>query len=106
MMPVSIVQWHTEICVFNASLNAKHLKLKSHISICFSRSCHLHVMSCMFLLLLICASNIELNPRDSFYSLLFCHWISTVLLAIVETDTVGSLQHETSLSKVYLDSTI
>ena len=59
MMPVSIVQWHTEICVFNASLNAKHLKLKSHISICFSGSCHLHAMSCMVLLLLICASNIE-----------------------------------------------
>ena len=61
VIPVSIVQWHAEIGVFNARFDAKHLKLKYHRSICFLGSCHLYVMGCLFLLLLICADGIKIN---------------------------------------------
>ena len=61
-MPVSIVQWRAEIGVFNARSNAKHLKLKYHMSICFLGSGHLYKISCLLLLLLIRAGDIELKP--------------------------------------------
>lgn len=59
-MPVTIVQWHAEIFVFNVTLNVKNLKLKYRRSIYFLKSCYIYIMSCLFLL--ICACDTELNP--------------------------------------------
>ena len=74
MMPVSIVRWRAKIGVFNARLIVKHLKLKYHRSICFSGSCHLYRMGCLFSFLLICAGDIELNlgpPKNKFFVIKF-----------------------------------
>ena len=64
--------------MFNTRLNAKHLKRKYQISICFSESCRLYVISCLFIFPLIFSGDIELNPgprkRDCYYNLSLCHW--------------------------------
>ena len=77
-MPGSIIHWRSEIGVFNARLNAKHVKLKYDRSICFAGLCPLFIMGYLLLLLLICDCDIELNPgqkkRDSSYNLSVCHW--------------------------------
>ena len=54
-MPVIIVQWCTEIGLFDVRLNLKQLKLKYRRRFRFSGSCWL------FLLLLTCAGDIELT---------------------------------------------
>ena len=61
-MPATIVQWRAEIFVFNVTLNFKNLELKYHRSICFLKSCYIYITSCLFLILLICACDTELNP--------------------------------------------
>ena len=48
--------------VYSVLDNAKHLKLKYHRSTYFSGSCHLYIMSCLLLLLLIYFGGTVLNP--------------------------------------------
>ena len=87
-MLFSIVQWGAEIGVFSAILNAEHLKLKYHWSICFLESCHLYVMGCLTLPLLMFAGYTELNPglKNKEILVMFFHCfmgILTVLLLLI-----------------------
>lgn len=49
------------IGVLSARLNAKHLRHKYHSNVCFSGSCQHYLIDCLFFVVFICASDIELN---------------------------------------------
>ena len=77
-MPVSILQWHAEIGIFNAKLVKYPFKSKYQANVCPQNLNKFYTICCMFLLLLICADDIELNsgPRknNTSYNFSFCHW--------------------------------
>ena len=83
-MSVSIVQWCTEIGVFNARLNANHHITEASV---FRDHVIYIIRSCLpLLLLLVCAGDIELKrgPKKEILVIIFhcVIGISTVLLPI------------------------
>ena len=103
--------------LFKARLNAKHLKRKYDISICFSGSCHIYVMGCLLLLLLICAGDIWTKPcpkkKRFCYNLSLCHWnlykIAAHDFSILTLSKIYNMNHNFDiicLSKTNLDSLI
>ena len=61
-MPVSILQWRAEIGIFNTKYVKYPFKSKYRASVCPRNLNNFYTICCMFLLLLICAGDIELNP--------------------------------------------
>ena len=61
-MPVSILQWRAGIGIFNATLVKYPLRSEYQANVCPRNLNKFYTICCMFLLLLICAGDIELNP--------------------------------------------
>ena len=77
-MPVTILQWRTEIGIFNTIYVKYPFKSKYRASVCPRNLNNFYTICCIFLLLLICAGDIELNPgprkNNTSYNFSFCHW--------------------------------
>ena len=116
IMPVSIVQQHAEISVFNARLIMKYLKLRYHRSIYFSGSCHLYVMGCQFLLLSTCAGYIKISncpKKEILVNFLLCHRNlnniaahNFLKLRLLEACNMNHNFNIICLSEMYLDAYI
>ena len=76
-MAVSILQWRAEIGIFNAKLVKNHFRSKYWINVSSRNLNKFYTISCMLLLLLIYARDIELNigPRknNTSYNFSFCN---------------------------------
>ena len=77
-MPVSILQWRAEIGIFNAKLAKYLFRSKYRVNVCPRNLSKFYTIPCMFLLLLKCVGDIELNPgpkkNNTSYTFSFCHW--------------------------------
>ena len=77
-MPVSILQWRAEAGIFNTKYDKYPFKSKYRASVCLRNLNNFYTICCIFLLLLICAGDIELNPgprkNNTSYNFSFCHW--------------------------------
>ena len=77
-MPVSILQWHAEIGIFNTKLVKYPFKSKYRANVCPQNLNKFSTICCMILLLLICAGDIELNPgprkNNTSCNFSFYHW--------------------------------
>ena len=77
-MSVGILQWLAEIGIFNAKVVKYPFRSKYRINVCSRNLNRFYTICCMFLLLLICAGDIELNPgprkNNTSYNFSFCHW--------------------------------
>ena len=87
-MPASILQWRADIGIFIAKLVKYPFKSKYRANVCPRNLNKFYTICCMFLLLLICAGDIELNPghRETIIPLiifLFAIGIFTVLPHII-----------------------
>ena len=75
-MLVSILQWRAEIGIFNAKPVKYLFRPKYRFNVCLRNLNKFYTIPCMFLILLICVSDIELNgPRrnNTSYNFAFCH---------------------------------
>ena len=74
---VSILQWRAEIGIFNAKLVKYPFRSKYPVNFCPRNLSKFYTICYMFLLLLICAGDIELSPgprkSNTFYNFSFCH---------------------------------
>ena len=72
-----ILQWHAEIGLFNAKLVKYPFKYKYRANVCRANLNKFYTVCCKFLLLLICASDIEINPgprkNNTSCKFSFCH---------------------------------
>ena len=116
-MPVSILQWHAEIGIFNTKLVKYPFKSKYRANVCPRNLNKCYTICCMILLLLICAGDIGLNPdprkNNTSYNFSFCHWNLTSIAAhnfsklpLLEAYNVQHKFDMTCLSETFLDSSI
>ena len=116
-MPVSILQWRAEIGIFNTKLVKYPFKSKYRANVCPRNLNKFYTICCMFLLLLICAGDIELNPgprkSNTFYNFSFCHWnLNSIAahnfskLSLLEAYNVQHKFDMICLSETFLDSSI
>ena len=114
-MPVSILQWRAEIGIFNTKLVKYPFKSKYRANVCPRNLNKFYTICCMFLLLLICAGDIELNPgprkSNTFYNFSFCHWnLNSIAahnfskLSLLEAYNVQHKFDMICLSETFLDS--
>ena len=86
-MPVSILMWRAEIGIINAKLVKYPFRSKYRVTVCPRNLNKFYTICCMFLLLLICASDTELNPgppkNTKIIIFLFAIGILTVLRHII-----------------------
>ena len=82
-MSVGILQWLAEIGIFNTKVVKYPFRSKCRINVCSRNLNRFYTICCMFLLLLICAGDIELNPgprkNNPSYNFPFCRRNLTVL---------------------------
>ena len=85
--PVSFLQWRAEIGIFNAKMVKYPFTSKYLVNACPRNLNKFYTICCMFLLLLICADDIELNPGPEktipLIIFLFAIGILTVLRHII-----------------------
>ena len=85
--PVSFLQWRAEIGIFNAKMVKYPFTSKYLVNACPRNLNKFYTICCMFLLLLICADEIELNPGPEktipLIIFLFAIGILTVLRHII-----------------------
>ena len=116
-MPVSILQWRAEIGIFNAKLVKYPFRSKYQVNVCPQNLNKFYTICCMFLLLLICAGDIELNPgprkNNITYTFFFCHWnIDSIAahdflkLSLLEAYNVDHKFDMICLSETFLDSSV
>ena len=116
-MPVSILQWRAEIGIFNTKLVKYPFKSKYRANVCPRNLNKFYTICCMFLLLLKCAGDIELNPgprkSNTFYNFSFCHWnLNSIAahnfskLSLLEAYNVQHKFDMICLSETFLDSSI
>ena len=116
-MLVSILQWRAEIGIFNTKLVKYPFKSKYRANVCPRNLNKFYTTCCMFLLLLICAGDIELNPgprkSNTFYNFSFCHWnLNSIAahnfskLSLLEAYNVQHKFDMICLSETFLDSSI
>ena len=96
-MPVSILQWRAEIGIFNTKLVKYSFKSKYRANVCPRDLNKFYTICCMFLLLLICAGDIELNSIVE-------HRFSK--LSLLEGYNVQHKFDMICLSETFLDSSI
>ena len=114
-MPVSILQWRAEIGIFNAKLVKYPFRSKYQVNVCPQNLNKFYTICCMFLLLLICAGDIELNPgpRKNNTSYNFSFWnLNSIAahnfskLSLLEAYNVEHKLDMICLSETFLDCSI
>ena len=116
-MPVSILQWRAEIGIFNTKYVKYPFKSKYWASVCPRNLDNFYTICYIFLLLLICAGDIELNPgprkNNTSYNFSFCHWnLNSIAahnfskLSLLEAYNVQHKFDMICLSETFLDSSI
>ena len=116
-MLVSNLQWLEEIGIFIAKLVKYPFKSKYHAHVCSWNLKFFYTICCMFLLLLICAGDIELNPgprkNNTSYNFSFCQWnlISFAAHNVSKLSLLEdyNIQHKFSmicLLETFLDSSV
>ena len=116
-MPVSILQWRAEIGTFNTKLVKYPFKSKYRDNVCPRNLNKFYTICCMFLLLLICVGDIELNPgprkNNTSYKFFFCHCNLNSMaahnfskLSLLEAYNVQHKFDMICLSETFLDSSI
>ena len=116
-MPVSILQWHVEIGIFNTKLVKYPFKSKYRANVCPPNLNKFYTICCMILLLLICAGDIELNPgprkNNNSHNFSFCHWnLNSIAahnfskLSLLEAYNVQHKFDMICLSETFLDFSI
>ena len=116
-MPVSILQWSAEIGIFKAKLVKCPLRFKYWANVCTRNLNKFYTICCLFLLLWICAGDVEYNPgprkNNTSYYFSFCHWnLNSIAahtfskLSLLEAYNIQNKIHMFSLSKTFSDSSI
>ena len=77
-MPVSLLQWRAEIGIFSTKFVKYLYKSKNWHNVCPWYLNTFYTICCMFLLLLVCAGDIELNPgpikNNASCNFSLCQW--------------------------------
>ena len=113
-MSVNILEWRAVVGIFNTKLVKYPFTSKYRANVCPRNLNKLYIICCMFLLLLICAGDIELNPgpkkSNTSYNFSFCHCGNSIVahnfskLSPLEAYNVQHKFDMICLSETFLDS--